>query len=148
MKNMIVMIMYWFCFSHYQLQLNGALTIGTLDGANVEMAEEMGHENIFIFGMTVDEVEALKKRGYNAWDYYNKLPEAKQCIDQIKGGFFSPNNPGEFNDIGDVLMKYDRFFLLADYEDYIKAQDRVSKTYLVSAHLLLGAGFKLRMKNN
>lgn len=112
-----------------KFMLNGALTIGTLDGANVEMAEEMGNENIFIFGMTVDQVEKLQQRGYNAWDYYNKLPEAKQCIDQITGGFFSPNNPHEFQDIGDVLMKWDRFLLLADYEDYMKTQDRVSEVY-------------------
>lgn len=122
-----LIIIYLFSF-----QLNGALTIGTLDGANVEMAEEMGNDNIFIFGMTVDEVEALKKRGYNAYDYYNKLPEAKQCIDQIQGGFFSPHNPSEFQDIADVLMKWDRFYLLADYESYIKMQDHVSQVYQVN----------------
>lgn len=107
------------------------MTIGTLDGANVEMAEEMGSENIFIFGMTVDEVEALHRKGYNAYDYYNKLPEAKQCIDQIQGGFFSPNNPDEFRDIADVLLKWDRFLSLADYESYIQMQDHVSKVYQV-----------------
>ena len=112
-------------------QLNGALTIGTLDGANVEMAEEMGNENIFIFGMNVDEVEELKKRGYNAYDYYNRLPEAKQAIDQIQGGFFSPSNPEEFRDIADVLLKWDRFFLLADFESYVKMQDHVSQVYQV-----------------
>lgn len=112
-----------------KFQLNGALTIGTLDGANVEMAEEMGKENIFIFGMTVEEVEALKKTGYNAYDYYNKIPELKQVIDQIQNGFFSPNNPDEYKDIGDILLKYDRFYLLADYEDYIKTQERVNSVY-------------------
>jgi len=112
-----------------KFMLNGALTVGTLDGANVEMAEEMGNENIFIFGMTVDEVEALKKRGYNAYDYYNTNPEIKQCIDQIQGGFFSPGNPNEFKNIADILLKYDHYYLLADYEAYIKAQDAVSKTY-------------------
>lgn len=91
------------------LQLNGALTIGTLDGANVEMAEEMGNDNIFIFGMTVDEVEALQKRGYNAWDYYNRIPELRQCVDQIQNGFFSPGNPDSFRDVADVLLKYDRY---------------------------------------
>lgn len=111
--------------------MNGALTIGTLDGANVEMAEEMGNDNIFIFGMTVDEVEDLKRKGYNAYDYYNKLPEAKQCIDQIQGGFFSPNNPDEFKDIADVLLKWDRFYLLADYESYIRMQEKVSQVYQV-----------------
>lgn len=114
-----------------KFMLNGALTIGTLDGANVEMAEEMGRDNIFIFGMTVEEVEALKQKGYNAYDYYNSNPDIRQCIDQIQGGFFSPGNPNEFKNIADVLLKYDRFFLLADYEAYIKAQDLVSKTYQV-----------------
>jgi starch phosphorylase len=117
--------------------LNGALTIGTLDGANVEMAEEMGEENIFIFGMSVDEVEDLKKKGYNAYDYYNSLPEAKKCIDQIQGGFFSPNNPNEFQDIVDVLLKFDRFFLLADFESYIKCQDLVSETFIVRTIIFL-----------
>ncbi|ALC37975.1 GlyP [Drosophila busckii] len=112
-----------------KFQLNGALTIGTLDGANVEMAEEMGLDNIFIFGMTVVEVEALKKKGYNAYDYYNANPEVKQVIDQIQGGFFSPGNPNEFKNIADILLKYDHYYLLADYEAYMKSQDAVSKTY-------------------
>ncbi|KAB0799502.1 hypothetical protein PPYR_07382 [Photinus pyralis] len=112
-----------------KFMLNGALTIGTLDGANVEMAEEMGNENIFIFGMTVDEVEALKRKGYNAHDYYNSNPEIKQLIDQIQNGFFSPGNPDEFKDIVDILLKWDRFFLLADYEAYIRAQEEVSRVY-------------------
>lgn len=114
-----------------KFMLNGALTVGTLDGANVEMAEEMGNENIFIFGMTVEEVEALKKRGYNAYDYYNRNPEIRQCIDQIQGGFFSPSNPNEFKNIADILLKYDHYYLLADFEAYIKAQELVSKTYQV-----------------
>uniref|UniRef100_A0A2M4A0E8 Alpha-1,4 glucan phosphorylase n=1 Tax=Anopheles triannulatus TaxID=58253 RepID=A0A2M4A0E8_9DIPT len=112
-----------------KFQLNGALTIGTLDGANVEMAEEMGNENIFIFGMTVDEVEDLKCRGYNAYDYYNSNPDIKQCVDQIQSGFFSPGNPHEFQDLANVLLKYDRYYLFADYESYIKTQDRVSAIY-------------------
>ncbi|XP_031627797.1 glycogen phosphorylase [Contarinia nasturtii] len=112
-----------------KFMLNGALTIGTLDGANVEMAEEMGRENIFIFGMTVEEVEDLKRKGYNAYDYYNRNPEIKQVIDQISCGFFSPSNPNEFKGIADILLKWDGYLLLADYEDYIKTQDLVSKTY-------------------
>ncbi|XP_022161131.1 glycogen phosphorylase isoform X2 [Myzus persicae] len=113
-----------------KFMLNGALTIGTLDGANVEMAEEMGNENIFIFGMNVDEVELLKRKGYNAHTYYESIPELKQCVDQIQNGYFSPNNHDEFKDIVDVLLKWDRFFLLADYQDYIKAQDKVNETYM------------------
>lgn len=120
-----------------KFMLNGALTIGTLDGANVEMAEEMGNENIFIFGMTVDEVEALKAKGYNAYDYYNRNADIKQCIDQIQGGFFSPGNPNEFKGIADILLKYDGYFLLADYESYIKTQDLVAATYEVKYNLYI-----------
>ncbi|EFX86312.1 glycogen phosphorylase-like isoform X2 [Daphnia pulex] len=112
-----------------KFMLNGALTIGTLDGANVEMAEEMGMDNIFIFGMKENEVEDLKKRGYNAFDYYNANAELKQVIDQIASGFFSPNNPEEFRDIYNNLMYHDRFFCLADYDDYMAAQERVNEAY-------------------
>lgn len=112
-----------------KFMLNGALTIGTLDGANIEMKEEMGVENIFIFGMTIEEVKALERKGYNAMEYYEKLPELKRCIDQIKCGYFSPNNVDQFNDLVDVLLKHDRFYVLADYEDYIKCQEKVNKTY-------------------
>jgi len=112
-----------------KFMLNGALTIGTLDGANVEMKEEMGDENIFIFGMTVVEVDELKKKGYNAWDYYNRIPELKQCIDQIQGGMFCPENPGLFGDVCNVLLNHDRFYLFADFESYIACQDNVSATY-------------------
>lgn len=115
-----------------KFMLNGALTIGTMDGANVEMAEEMGEENIFIFGMRVNEVEELKRKGYNAMDYYNANKELKLCIDQIRDGYFSPENPDEFKDLVDVLLKHDRFFLLADYEDYVKCQEKVSQVYLDS----------------
>nr|UEK51578.1 GlyP-like protein [Parasacculina yatsui] len=112
-----------------KFMLNGALTIGTLDGANIEMREEMGPDNIFIFGMNVDEVEALKRSGYNAHHYYNTLPELRQCIDMIRDGFFSPNDPGQFGDLVDIMMNHDRFFLFADYEAYIQCQERVSELY-------------------
>lgn len=114
-----------------KFMLNGALTIGTLDGANVEMAEEMSPENMFIFGMTVEEVEALKRKGYNAYDYYNNNAEIRQCIDQISSGYFSPGSPDQFKDLADILLKYDRFFSLADFDAYLKMQDHVSKVYQV-----------------
>lgn len=113
--------------------MNGALTIGTLDGANVEMREEMGAENFFLFGMTVDDVTALQKKGYNAWDYYNANPELRTVIDQINNGFFSPNNPDVFKDLVNVLMHHDRFFVLADYEDYVRVHEKVSEAYSVSS---------------
>merc|ERR1719510_839335 len=112
-----------------KFMLNGALTIGTLDGANVEMAEEMGEENIFIFGMTVEGVDALKAQGYNAMDYYNNDPELKQVVDLIRDGFFSPGNENEFKDITDMLLYHDRFLTLADYRAYISSQEEVSLTY-------------------
>lgn len=115
-----------------KFMLNGALTIGTLDGANIEMMEEMGRENIFIFGMTVDEVEDLHKKGYNAWDYYNRNEELKQAIDQISGGYYSPGSPDEFKDVTNMLMHHDRFLTFADFDEYVKSQDEVSATYQVS----------------
>ena len=101
------------------------------------MAEEMGRENIFIFGMTVDEVEELKRRGYNAFDYYHANGELRQVIDQIGSGFFSPNNPDEFRDIYNNLMHHDRFFCLADYDAYMLAQEQVNTAYTVLLLMVL-----------
>uniref|UniRef100_A0A673IP71 Alpha-1,4 glucan phosphorylase n=1 Tax=Sinocyclocheilus rhinocerous TaxID=307959 RepID=A0A673IP71_9TELE len=112
-----------------KFMLNGALTIGTMDGANVEMAEEAGEGNIFIFGMRVEDVEAMDAKGYNASEFYNRIPELKQAIDQIAGGFFSPKQPDLFKDIVNMLMHHDRFKVFADYEDYIKCQEKVSALY-------------------
>ena len=115
------------------LQLNGALTIGTLDGANVEMAEEMGDDNIFIFGMTVPEVEALKVSGYNAMDYVEKNPELAQIMEQLSDGTFSKTgNPEEFKDLKNNLIYHDRYLTFADFDSYIAAQDKVNATYRVS----------------
>jgi starch phosphorylase len=117
--------------SNMKFMLNGALTICTLDGANVEMAEEVGDDNIFIFGMTVDEVEKRKKEGYNPRRFYEANPELKKVIDQIQDGFFSPENPELFHDIAQSLIneKSDQYMLLADYESYIKCQDKVSELF-------------------
>ena len=122
--------------SNMKFMMNGALTIGTMDGANVEMCEEMSEENMFIFGMNVEEVEEMHRRGYNAWDYYNKIPELKQAIDQISSGFFSPGNPDEFKDLVNVFLNHDRFLVFADYESYMKCQDKVNEVYMVSYILL------------
>lgn len=112
-----------------KFMLNGALTIGTMDGANVEMAEEAGEENLFIFGMRVDDVAALDKKGYNAQEYYHRIPELKQVMDQIQSGFFSQSKPDLFKDVVDMLFYHDRFKVFADYEAYIKSQERVSALY-------------------
>uniref|UniRef100_A0A5F8GC94 Alpha-1,4 glucan phosphorylase n=1 Tax=Monodelphis domestica TaxID=13616 RepID=A0A5F8GC94_MONDO len=115
-----------------KFMLNGALTIGTMDGANVEMAEEAGEENLFIFGMRVDDVAALDNKGYNAKEYYEKLPELKVAIDQIDNGFFYPKQPDLFKDIINMLFYHDRFKVFADYESYVKCQEKVSQLYMNS----------------
>ncbi|XP_066464121.1 glycogen phosphorylase, liver form [Eleutherodactylus coqui] len=112
-----------------KFMLNGALTIGTMDGANVEMAEEAGEENLFIFGMRIEDVAEMDKKGYNAQEYYHRLPELKQAMDQIQSGYFSPSNTDLFKDLVDMLFYHDRFKVFADYEAYVKCQERVSALY-------------------
>ncbi|KAM5163366.1 glycogen phosphorylase, brain form [Mantella aurantiaca] len=113
-----------------KFMLNGALTIGTMDGANVEMAEEAGEDNLFIFGMRVEDVEALDKKGYNAKTYYDRIPELREVINQIRDGRFSPTEPDLFKDIVNMLMNHDRFKVFADYETYIKCQEKVDQLYM------------------
>uniref|UniRef100_A0A8C5FDA8 Alpha-1,4 glucan phosphorylase n=1 Tax=Gadus morhua TaxID=8049 RepID=A0A8C5FDA8_GADMO len=112
-----------------KFMLNGALTIGTMDGANVEMAEEAGEENLFIFGMRVEDVAALDLKGYDAMVYYKRNPELRCVMDLITSGYFNPKNPDLFKDVTDMLFKYDRFKVFADFDDYVKAQEKVSKLY-------------------
>ncbi|KAL3971609.1 phosducin [Sarotherodon galilaeus] len=112
-----------------KFMLNGALTIGTMDGATAEMAEEAGEENLFIFGMRVMDVEAMDRKGYNAREYYEHLPELKLAVDQIQAGFFSPGEPELFRDLIDMLLNHDRFKVFADYEAYVRCQERVSELY-------------------
>ncbi|CAD5225177.1 unnamed protein product [Bursaphelenchus okinawaensis] len=113
-----------------KFMLNGALTIGTMDGANVEMAEEAGEENLFIFGMRVEDVQNLQKKGYNASEYINKNAELKQAVEQIETGFFTPDQPDALRDLVNVIKNHDRFYVCADYEDFIKTQDKVNELYL------------------
>uniref|UniRef100_A0A668S362 Alpha-1,4 glucan phosphorylase n=1 Tax=Oreochromis aureus TaxID=47969 RepID=A0A668S362_OREAU len=112
-----------------KFMLNGALTIGTMDGATAEMAEEAGEENLFIFGMRVTDVEAVDRKGYNAREYYEHLPELKLAVDQIQAGFFSPGEPELFRDLIDMLLNHDRFKVFADYEAYVRCQEQVSELY-------------------
>ncbi|MBN1412790.1 MAG: glycogen/starch/alpha-glucan phosphorylase [Spirochaetales bacterium] len=111
--------------------LNGALTIGTLDGANIEIKEEVGHENIFIFGLNAAEVDELKNKGYNPWQYYNSNPELKKTLDLIKDGFFSKNKPRLFQPIIEALLyQGDRYLMLADFQSYLDCQERVNSVFL------------------
>lgn len=109
--------------------LNGALTIGTLDGANVEIKEEVGDDNIFIFGNTVEDVDRLRHEGYNPWDYYNANDELKKAIDQIRDGFFNEDKELYHPIIEALLQKGDYFLVLADYEAYVKTQHKVDELY-------------------
>jgi len=109
--------------------LNGALTIGTLDGANVEILEEVGKENIFIFGKNTAEVEALRRAGYNPMEYYHSIASIKKTIDTISSGIFSKNEPHYFQPIVDSLLYGDYYMLFADYEDYIGTQRQVEKEF-------------------
>jgi len=113
-----------------KLALNGALTIGTLDGANIEIMEEVGKENIFIFGLTTQEVEDLHRQGYNPWDYYHANAELKLVLDMIASGYFSPDEPHRFQPVVDALLQGgDHYLLLADYASYVACQDKVRALY-------------------
>ena len=113
-----------------KLALNGALTIGTLDGANVEIRDEVGEDNIFIFGLTTDQVFNLRLNGYNPMDYYRDNQALREVLDMIGSGFFSMSEPGRFKPIVDSLLHQgDNYLLLADYASYIECQGRVEVAY-------------------
>jgi len=109
--------------------VNGALTIGTLDGANIEMRDEVGNENIFIFGLTADEASTTRTNGYKPWNIYQSNAELKQTLDMIANGYFSPDAQDRFRPIFDDLTHNDRFLLLGDYGAYVACQDRVDELY-------------------
>ena len=113
-----------------KLALNGAVTIGTLDGANVEIAEEVGDDNIFIFGLTVEEVNELKANGYNPHDYYYKDPEIKAVLDWLETDYFTPGKPGALVSIKQSLLDNgDPYMVLADFRAYSDAQIAVDAAY-------------------
>jgi starch phosphorylase len=113
-----------------KLALNGALTIGTMDGANIEIHNEVGADNIFIFGLATDEVANLRASGYRPLDYYHGNSELSQVIDMLGNGYFSPEEPARFKPIVDNLLEHgDHYLLLADYGSYIEAQKAVELAY-------------------
>ena len=118
-----------------KLSLNGALTIGTLDGANVEILEEVGAENIFIFGLTVEEVTALVKKGYKPSEIYQANEELRAIVDWVGSNYFTPNEPpGVLNMLRDNLIHHDPFLVLADFESYSECQKRVDAAFRDKAH--------------
>ena len=113
-----------------KLALNGALTIGTDDGANIEIRQNVGDDNIFIFGLKTPEVVALRQTGYQPMRYYESLPALKSVLDALAGGQFSPEEPGRYRALVDSLLwGGDHYLLLADYEAYVAAQLRVDELY-------------------
>lgn len=109
--------------------MNGGLTIGTLDGANIEIREEVGEENFFLFGLKTDEVHALKSNGYDPQYYYETNPDLKKALDMIRMGYFSPENIDLFKPVYESLVNHDEYMLMADYQSYIVCQDEVDKVY-------------------
>ena len=118
-----------------KFSMNGALTIGTLDGANVEIREEVGAENFFLFGLTTEEVHELQVSGYHPGNYYESNPVLRETIDQIGSGVFSKGDRGLFSPLVDSLLNRDEYMLLADYQSYVDCQDRVAKAFKDSTQL-------------
>jgi starch phosphorylase len=118
-----------------KLAMNGALTVGTLDGANIEIRDAVGADNFFLFGLTADEVLA-KKATYNPWDFYRQSPLLRQAIDLIRSGFFSYDEPGRYLPLLDALLPADErpghgdpFLVLADFDAYAACQQQVDAAY-------------------
>jgi len=112
------------------LALNGAITVGTMDGANIEIAEEVGSDNIAIFGLSVDEVKALYAKGYDSRDYYYNNPELKAILDWLETDYFTPGKPGELAAIKRSLIEGgDHYLVMADFASYVKAQETIDGWY-------------------
>ena len=115
--------------SNMKFALNGALTLGTLDGANVEILDNVGKDHIFIFGNTVEQVEALRREGYRPFDYYQNDEQLREVIDQIIRGDFSPEEPNRYHSLIQGLQYHDYYQSFADFRSYVEAQKTVDKKY-------------------
>lgn len=113
-----------------KFMLNGAPTLGTMDGANVEIVEEVGAENAFIFGLSADEVMKYEREGgYNPWDIFNSNQNVRKVLTQLINGMYSPDDPERFRDLYDSLTREDVYFILKDFDSYAEAQKRVDEAY-------------------
>jgi len=117
-----------------KFSMNGALTVGTLDGANIEIRQEVGDENFFLFGLTTDQVYAMKAAGYNPSAYYHSNAALKDVIDELASGRFSRGDQGLFKPLLDSLLSSDPYMLLADFQAYIECQDRIDQAFLDLDH--------------
>lgn len=115
--------------SNMKFAINGALTVGTLDGANIEIRKEVGEENFFLFGLTEEEILAMRPT-YRPCDYYEGNRELNEAVNQISAGHFCPENPHLFRPISDALLSVDPYFVMADYQSYVACQDLAAATYL------------------
>ncbi|HXY38465.1 MAG TPA: glycogen/starch/alpha-glucan phosphorylase, partial [Vicinamibacteria bacterium] len=113
-----------------KFSMNGALTIGTLDGANVEIREAVGQENFFLFGLSVEEAERLRRGGYRPREIYERDPELRLVLDRIGSGFYSPGDPALFRPLVDTLLEWDPYLLLADFRSYLDTQDQAGRAWL------------------
>jgi starch phosphorylase len=113
-----------------KLAMNGAITIGTLDGANIEIRDRVGAENFFLFGMTAEQAVARRTEGYRPRDHYERDPELKRAIDAIASGRFSGGDSSAFAAVSGSLLDWDEYMALADYRAYVQAQDAVERTWL------------------
>jgi starch phosphorylase len=111
--------------------LNGALTIGTMDGSNIEIMQEVGRENFFLFGLQFDQIAELRKMGYNPRGIYNRSPDLKKALDMIADGSFSPATPDLFKPLVESLLDHgDSYMVLADFASYQACQNEVGRLYL------------------
>ena len=118
-----------------KFMLNGALTLGTMDGANVEIVEEVGKENAFIFGLSADQVMEYEKNGnYNPRDVYNNNQDVRQVLTQLVNGFYSPENPELFRALYDALLEKSTYFTLLDFDSYKEAHNRIDAAYRDEEH--------------
>jgi len=109
--------------------LNGALTIGTLDGANIEIRRAVGADNFFLFGLTAEQVTELKSNGYRPMDYYVADPLLREAIDLVASGFFSRGDASLFRPLIDNLLRSDPYLVLADFRSYVECQERLGEAY-------------------
>jgi glycogen phosphorylase len=112
-----------------KFSMNGALTIGTLDGANVEIREEVGPDNFFLFGLTASEVTEQKRKGYNPWDSYHANADLKAVVDLVNSGFFCPEKPDTYRPLLENLLRQDPYMLFADFASYVECQNSVDNAY-------------------
>jgi starch phosphorylase len=112
-----------------KFMMNGALTIGTLDGANVEIRDAVGPDNFFLFGMDAHQAHDLYKAHYHSSQFIEKSPRLRSALDLIASGFFSPDDPKRFADVVDDMWSEDQFMVCADFDEYVECQERVAAAY-------------------